>query len=332
LSDARDISAPTADTTGDPRLPSLAFYCVSSGEYFLSAVAMINSLRLQGHSEPIFMLDCGLTHAQRELISQEVTVVAAPGDSMPFLLKTVAPLRHPAEVMVLVDADIIVTRSLGDLVDHAANNKVVAVQDRLDRFVPEWGELLGLGVARRRPYLSSSLVAAGRAFGKRVLRLMSEAQDRIDLSDTAYLRPERGFDLENGTFDTAALEHPWCFVDQDILNAILCAEPNPERVESLDARFTATIPFTGVRVVDEATLQCAYDDGTQPYALHHVFPVKPWLEPTIPGVYSQLLERLLRSSDVAVQVPKRELPPHLRPGPSRAVREVASRVRGGLRG
>jgi hypothetical protein len=332
LSDARDISALTADTTGDPRLPRLAFYCVSSGEYFLSAVAMINSLRLNGHSEPIFMLDCGLTQAQREVVSHEVTVVAAPNDSMPFLLKTVAPLRNPAEVMVLIDADIIVTRSLGDMVDRAANNKVVAVQDRLDRFVPEWGELLGLGAARRRPYLSSSLVAAGGAFGRRVLRLMEEAQYRIDLSGTAYLRPDRGFDLENGTFDAAALEHPWCFVDQDILNAILCAEPDPERVESLDARFTATLPFTGVRAVDEATLQCAYDDGTQPYALHHVFPVKPWLEPTIPGVYSRLLERLLRGSDVAVRVPRQELPSHLRAGPTRAAREVASRVRGGLRG
>ncbi len=28
-------------------------------------------------------------------------------------------------------------------------------------------------------------------------------------------------------------------------------------------------PFTGVRVIDEQTLRCAYADGTEPYLLHH---------------------------------------------------------------
>ncbi len=55
-----------------------AFYCVSSAEYFLGAVAMINSLRLNGHREPIYLLDAGLSDDQRALLAAEVTIVKAP--------------------------------------------------------------------------------------------------------------------------------------------------------------------------------------------------------------------------------------------------------------
>ena len=309
---------------------AVAFYCVSDSRYFLGAVAMLNSLRLVGHRDPVYILDCGLTGSQRELLAPHATVVPAPEETPPWLLKTIAPLRHPAEVMVLIDADIIVTRSLEHLVREALRGKVVAFENRSNRFVPEWGELLGLGTARPRQYVSSSLVLLGGGFGRKVVRLMDEAQNRIDTEGTAYSGPERGFHFDDGATapDAAALAHPWCFADQDLLNAIL-STAEPKRVESLDSRLTATIPFTGVSVVDERTLRCAYDDGTEPYALHHVFPVKPWLEPTIPGIYSQLLVRLLRGRDVAVRVPKGELPPHLRPNLVAAAKGVASRARGG---
>ena len=55
-----------------------AFYCVSDERYFLGAVGLINSLRLVGHTEPIYLLDCGLTEAQRELLAAEVELVDAP--------------------------------------------------------------------------------------------------------------------------------------------------------------------------------------------------------------------------------------------------------------
>jgi hypothetical protein len=307
----------------EPTSPA-AFYCVSSGEYFLGAVAMVNSLRLLGHSEPIFILDCGMSPTQRELVSDEVTVVPAPDDSQPFLLKTILPLRHPAEVMVLIDADMIVTRSLADLIERASQGRAVAVEDRLDRFVPEWGELLGLGTAHRRPYISSSLMFLGGNFGSRVITDVGEAFGRIDMRGTAYFGPERGF---QGTFDIASMEHPWCFADQDVFNAVLSVEAAPGQLQTLDARLTAAPPFTGVSVLNQQTLRCAYDDGTEPYVLHHVFPVKPWLDPTIPGVYSQLLTRLLHGEDVAVRVPNRELPPHMQSGLLAAARNLR---RGGL--
>ncbi len=55
-----------------------AFYCVSDARYFLGAVAMINSLRLNGHREPIYLLDAGLSDDQRELLAAEATIVKAP--------------------------------------------------------------------------------------------------------------------------------------------------------------------------------------------------------------------------------------------------------------
>jgi hypothetical protein len=229
--------------------------------------------------------------------------------------------------MVLIDADIIVTRSLADLIERASEGRAVAVEDRLDRFVPEWGELLGLGTAHPRPYISSSLVFLGGDFGRRVITDVGEAFPRIDKRGTAYSGPERGFHFESGTFEIAAMEHPWCFADQDVFNAVLSVEAAPEQLQTLDPRLTAAPPFTGVSVLDEQTLRCAYEDGTEPYALHHVFPVKPWHEPTIPGVYSQLLTRLLHGEDVAVRVPNRELPPHMRSGLLAAARNWR---RGGL--
>ena len=141
--------------------PAAAFYFVSSPIYFLGAVGAINSLRLLGHREPIYLLDCGLSEEQRELVAPEVTLVEGPHDVPPYVLKTIAPLRHPADVMVLIDADIVATRSMAELIARAREPKVIAVENDTDRFVPEWGEILDLGPVRRRPYVSSGLVFLG---------------------------------------------------------------------------------------------------------------------------------------------------------------------------
>jgi hypothetical protein len=300
-----------ARVTGQTRA---AFYCVSSGVYFLGAVALINSLRLQGHEEQIFVLDLGLEPEQRRLLGSEATLVPAPEDVTPFLLKTVAPSRYPADVMVLIDADIIVTRPLDELIDRAASGRLLAVRHGFDRSVPEWGSLLGLSPTRERPYVSSSLIVAGGETGSRVIRLMHEARFRIGIDETPYSGSWPDFDFVGGTFSVTEADHPFFFADQDLLNAVLASEVDPDDVEMIDRRLEATVPFAGLRVVDERRLRCAYEDGTAPYAVHHILPVKPWIEPTIPGVYTELLVRLLGARDVAIRVPRRLLPLHLRPG------------------
>jgi hypothetical protein len=294
--------------------PPLAFYCVCNSDFFLGAVALINSLRLLGHTEPIFVLDCGLSPAQRALLSEQATLVPAPTDATPYLLKTVAPLQQAAQVMVLVDADIIVTRPLTGLIERASRGRVLVVEHGRDRFFGEWGALLG-GTARHRPYVSSSLVLLGGELGERVIRLMDELQGRITLEGTPYARPRwADFSLDGRDFWEIADDHPFFFADQDVLNAVLATEVDPGLVEVLERRLEATVPFTGLRVVDEQALRCAYQDGTEPHVLHHLTPAKPWLEPTIPGVYTQLLRRLLLGRDVAIRVPQRDLPLHLQPG------------------
>jgi hypothetical protein len=283
-----------------PDRPPVAFYCVSSDRYFLGAVAMLNSLRLQGHSEPVFLLDCGLTPAQRELLQPQVTLVPAPEDAPPYLLKTVAPLRHPAEVMVLIDADMIVTRSFGELIEKAAGGQVVVFRNNLERFFPEWGELLDLGPIRRQPSLSSGLVFLGGPT-RDVVRLLDDRQRRVE------------FELGYGHANVP--NYPFLMLDQDVLNAILASRVDPERIVALDHRLAPGKPFAGLRLLDQKTLRCAYaEDDAEPYVLHHLGLVKPWLERTPEDLYSRLLVRLLAGPDVSVMVPDEGLPWRMRRG------------------
>jgi hypothetical protein len=273
---------------------------MSSGIYFLGVVGMINSLRVLGHREPIFLLDCGLAPGQRELVEPHVTLVPGPPEVPPYVLKTIAPLRHPAEVMVLIDADIVATRSLAGLIAQAREGRVIAPRNDTDRFVPEWGELLGLGSVRRQPYLSSGLVFLGPGVGEHVLALMASLIDRVRLDLT--------FDQRNDP------TYPFFYMEQDVLNAILASRVERDRVVALPHRLVPNPPFPGLRRPNEATLRCAYRDGTEPYALHH-FAVKPWLEPTFYSPYSRLLRRLLIRADVPVRVREGELPLRMRTGP-----------------
>jgi hypothetical protein len=311
------------------RLPPAAFYCVSDARYFLGAVGMLNSLRLLGHREPVYVLDCGLTAHQRQLLAPHATLVPAPSEAPPWLLKTVAPLRHPAEVMVLIDADVVVTRPLTELVETASPGRVVAFRNDIDRFVPEWGELLGLGEIRRQPYVSSGLVFVGQPIGEQVLRLMGELQDRVDF-DRTFWRAN-------------VPDYPFLFGDQDVLNAILATRPDPERLTALPNRLAPNPPFKGLRVMDEATLRCAHRDGTEPYALHNFYR-KPWLVRTRSNPYSRLLTRLLLRPDVRLRLDRRQLPLRLRTGAAAGLAQstvdvllgipayVHSRLRPGPRG
>jgi hypothetical protein len=278
---------------------SAAFYCMSSDIYFLGAVGMINSLRVVGHDEPIYLLDCGLSRAHHELLEAEVTVIDAPGGVPPYLLKTLAPLAHPADVMVMIDVDMVATRSLRPLVDRAAEGAVIAVKDGMDRFVPEWGEVLGLGELRRSPYVSSGLVFLGGAPGAEVLHAVDERLSLPDYERSWFGRDEPGY--------------PLAYLDQDVLNAVIAARVDPERVDVLDPRLAPVPPLNELKVVDPATLRCAFPDGTEPYVVHH-FVVKPWLEPLYHGPYSQLLRRLWLGDDVAIPIPEEELPRRLRRG------------------
>ena len=284
-----------------PPTSGTAFYCVADDRYFLGAVAMINSLRLQGHEEPVHVLDLGLTGPQRELLAAEADLIRAPRDRAPHLLKTVAPLAAPAETMVLIDTDMIVTRPLGELIERARAGMVVAFRNHEERHDPEWGELLGLGELERRPYLSSGLIAFAAADGTRILTRMAALQDAVEFERTFWRSNEPGY--------------AFLYADQDVFNAVLAAEVEAERVLALDRRLGAPLIWDDPELVDERTLRCRYgDDGSEPYVLHHLLPAKPWMRPMYEGVYSVLLRRLLDCGDVAIRVPAAMIPRRLRNG------------------
>jgi hypothetical protein len=214
--------------------------------------------------------------------------------------------------MVLIDVDMIVTRPLTPLIDAAANGGVVAFRDRQQRFFPEWGRLLGLGTARRIPYVSSGLVAAGGGDGREVLTLMHELRDAVDFDRTFWRRNDR--------------DYPFLYADQDVLNAILATRPPNATASALDRRLAATPPYRRLRLVDPAALRCAYRDGTEPYVVHQ-YVRKPWLEATYHSIYSRLFARLLLGEDVAVRVPEAQVPLRMRQG----LRARAARARTNVR-
>jgi hypothetical protein len=293
--------------------PRAAFYCVTSARYFLGAVGMINSLRLLGHDEPIYVMDCGLSPGQRESLAGEASVIAAPPEREPHTLKPVLPLDRPAHAMVLIDADIVVTRSLAPLLERALSGCVAAFRDHSDRFRPEWGPLLGLGPLERRPYICSGLVATGRDPGEMVLRLVDERQGRVDLGRSYFGRHDD--------------DYPLLYADQDVLNAVLASCVPAERVASLEHRLAPMIPFEGLSVVDATRLRCAYADGTEPFAVHHSLSPKPWERPAYEGVYARLLRRLLTGDDVAIRLPASEIPLSLRDGPIASAERLRVKAR-----
>jgi hypothetical protein len=280
-------------------LPPTAFYAMSSNVYFLGAVGMVNSLRLTGHDQPIYLLDLGLEPAQRELLAGEVTLVEPPAQGEPWLMKTIAPLAHPAEVMVQIDVDMVVTRHLGELIERARSGRVVAFENDLQRWRPEWGELLDLGELEPRPYLCSGFVAMGADPGIEVLETVADRQTRADF--------ERSFFAANDP------DYPLLYLDQDVLNAVLAARVERERVDSLP-RLMAPRLFDPPQVLDAEGLLVRFDDGLEPWVVHHILPAKPWLKPMHEGAYSKLLQRCLIGPDLAIRVPEDMVPLRMRTG------------------
>ena len=94
----------------------------------------------------------------------------------------------------------------------------------MDRFCPEWGELLGLGAVSRRPYVSTGLVVARRArSAASVLELVDERQRRGRL---------RAHVLARATTPS----YPLLYADQDLLNAALAARADADELDRASTR------------------------------------------------------------------------------------------------
>ena len=93
------------------------------------------------------MLDYGLSQAERELLAAGMHPRhgARGHDPVPAEDRRARP-AHPADVMVLIDADMIVTRPLTELIERAAQGRVLAVEHGQEQVLRELG-----GLARPRP-------------------------------------------------------------------------------------------------------------------------------------------------------------------------------------
>jgi hypothetical protein len=288
------------ETSGEPA--AAAFYSVANARHFIGAVALLNSLRLTGHREPFRLLDAGLTDGQRALLMDEAELIPAPDGVPPVHLAPYGPMLRPAPVQVVLDADIIVTRSLAELVEAGRRGTVVGfVNDppNDDRFFPEWGQALDLGPLRRRPYLNAGQFVLPRAVNDRLLGAWIDGQERTGMFGTRYGR--------------ARLSDPFYFADQDVVNAVFAAGLDDAELDVRDHRLAPHPPFGGLRLVDPQRLECRYPDGARPFFLHHTMG-KPWLQATRRTVYSALLTRLLLGPDIAVRLEPAQLPLRVREG------------------
>jgi hypothetical protein len=99
----------------------------------------------------------------------------------------------------------------------------------------------------------------------------------------------------------------------DVLNALIGPAIREDSYVLADPANTAFWPFEGVRIVDRARLRVEAADGSRPLLLHHILD-KPWNGIVAPNPYSQLMTRLLCSSDLPLQPPVDRVPVRLRQG------------------
>jgi hypothetical protein len=294
-------SLDTAAVESAPDLPC-AFYSVSDSRFFLGAVALINSLRLVGHDEPIFIVDTGLTPEQRRRLASHATLIPAPRGEASVLLTPFGPSVRRAEIQVLVDADIIVTQPLTEFIEAARTDRIVAFiepEPTHDRSFREWASRLDLPRLRPQPYVNAGQLFVPESLGQRLYSLWTEAQRRVNLTDTRYGK--------------ARLSDPFYFADQDVLNAVLAGHFEVDDLVIAEHRLAPHFPFEGLELIDASHLACRYADGVEPFLLHHIL-AKPWLKATRTTVYSLLLPRLLLAPDVVLRLEPRQLPLRLRQG------------------
>lgn len=289
------------------------YYTIANAPFFPGVVALLNSLRLTGNSGELAVLDVGLTAQQRQVLEGHVRLHTLPpgAETTPFLAKPFPHLLEDRGTIVIIDADVIVTRHLGDIVELADAGAICVYPDHpeaQDRWFAEWEEVFALREPLRRGrYMGAGFVALSLDRWRPFLRRWWEASERI---------PEgRHFARER--------EQPFWAGDQDALNALLLSEVRPDEIEALaegEAVLWDSLPE--VEVVDERTLACRHD-GRPTALLHYSYRPKPW-QPrawirVTDDAFVRLLPRVLFADDVEIRLDPSQVPLWVRPGPAARV-------------
>jgi hypothetical protein len=290
--------------------PGVRFCTLADARYFLGLVALVNSLRLLGHREPITVTDIGLTDDQRRALEPECEIVSAPPGVArhPWLFAPTACLAAPAEIVVYLDADIVVTRPLHDLIERARLGGIVVFPDALPgRWFAEWEQVFELTAPlRKQQYVNSGCFLVSTRRFPQLLPRWAEACERIVGHPTA-------------TDDPYAIDTPTGFADQDALNALLMSEYPAVVLDRQPAGTEVHRPdLRSVEVRDVRTLECRLA-GQPVTVLHHWGSPKPWESPSsddFVNAYTTCLLRLLHGDDVAVRIDRGDVPRWLRSGPT----------------
>jgi hypothetical protein len=286
---------------------------------------LLNSLRITGNDERLVVLDRGLTPGQRAQLERHATLADVDVDRAagPYAYKAFPHLYSATGVVVVIDSDMIVTRSLADILQRAEEGRICVFADYgtfEDRWFGEWHEILELRAPlRRQRYVNSGFVAFSTRHWPDLLRRWWETCGRIP--------PEQVF---------TGVENPFFFADQDALNALIASEVPADAIEILPEEeqcFHDGLLETDV--LDPRTLKCSFRGG-RPRILHYGLAPKPWEGGAWLRIrddaYIRLLPRLLFGADVPLRLRPRAVPIWLRPGlAGRASVRVLDLLHGGLR-
>jgi hypothetical protein len=289
---------------------TVTYFTVADERFFVGLACLVNSLRLTGNEGEIVALDGGLSRPQADRLAGHVRLVPRDEEALthPVLLKAYPHLLEPQGTIVVIDSDMIVTRSLDPILDQVALGKVCLfadIEDQRDRRFAEWEEVFGLGrPPRRQHYLNSGFIALSTEHHPDLLSRFWEVCNRI---------PVEGL-VQSG----ADYEQPFWGGDQDAINALLMSEVDADDVLELpELEGPSPTWLDRVRIEDARSLRCTID-GYSPYLLHYWGTPKPWQPRSWLRVerdaYVELMPRVLFAADCPVRVDPHEVPPWMRQG------------------
>ena len=188
----------------------ITFYTISDDRYFLGVVGLTNSLRLTGHHNNLVVLDCGLTQSQLELLRPHCSMIEMSRElaTNPTLFKPFHYLLKPKGIVVIIDSDMIVTRSLEPILNLDKNGKICAFPDpENNRWFREWHQLFSLSSEpRHQTYVNAGFLAFSTRYWPNLPERWWQSCERI---------------LIHPTVAEGVIDGPSAQADQDALNALL---------------------------------------------------------------------------------------------------------------
>jgi hypothetical protein len=287
---------------------AVRFFTQADSEFFVGVAAMLESLRHSGNTAPAFVLDLGLRPDERQRVSAVAEVLTLPPEAEglhPRQMKATADLFWSSGIVVLLDADMIVTSPLDDMIELANGGKVAVHPDHditTGRQFPEWADAFELAAPLRpQPYVNCTPLAISLDHWPRFFERWRTACLRLP-SDW----PSHGF---LGPFGLPA---------QDAMNALLMSEIPAEAIWiGAKERTVHADALAEVEILDARSLRCRYRDAA-PVVLHFggtpkVWEGSGWRRIRVGDAYVCLLRQLLFDRDVRIPLRSREVPLWLRP-------------------